>query len=75
MSRAIKYNSVSMPESVIAGQSFIISVDVTALEVLFDNVQNVMIDSNDNVILPSDGEYTSAYSGADIDEFVGKVIT
>lgn len=74
MSRSIKFSNVSMPESVIAGQSFIISVGVTVLDVLYDNTQNEMVDCENKVLLPSDGEYISAYSGEEIDNFIKEVL-
>lgn len=74
MSRVVKWNSVSLPNSVIAGQSFIISVDVSAIEALFEKSSRAMIDVADDILLPSDGEYKSAYSGEEIDNFIAEVL-
>lgn len=64
-----------MPESVVAGQSFIIAIDVSAVEALFDNNVNAMIDSSGAVMLPSGGSYKSAYTGDQINNFVSEVLS
>lgn len=64
-----------MPESVVAGQSFIIAVDVSAVEALFDSNVNAMIDSSGAVLLPSGGSYKSAYTGDQINNFVSEVLS
>lgn len=74
-SKVFKWNAISLPTSVIAGQSFVISVDVSALEALFDCNSRAVLDNSANVILPSNGEYKSRYSGEDIDRFISEVLT
>lgn len=74
-SKIFDWGSVILPESVIAGQSFIISVEVTVKEALYDSDNKVVLDSTDNVILPADGEYKSGYTGENIDSFISEVLT
>ncbi len=74
MSRDIAFNSISMPESVIAGQYFILSVQVEALAALYGNDNSLIIDSEDNVLLPADGEHISSYSGSEMDSFIQEVL-
>lgn len=74
-SKVFDWKSISLPESVIAGQSFVITVDVTAKEALYDSNNRVILDSSDNVILPKDGEYKSIYSGEEIDDFITEVLS
>ena len=69
------WNSIELPKEVIAGQSFIISVDVSAIEALFDNGDRMMFDSNNDIILPKNSEYTSIYSGEEIDKFIKEVLS
>ncbi len=63
-----------MPESVIAGQYFIISVQVEALAALYDKENCLIIDSVDNVLLPSDREHISDHSGKEMDNFIQEVL-
>lgn len=74
-SKIFDWHSISLPESVIAGQSFILSVEVTVKEALYDSNNDVVIDSADKVILPADGEYISGYTGEDIDSLISEVLT
>lgn len=74
-SKIFDWHSISLPESVIAGQSFILSVEVTVKEALYDSDNKVVLDSTDNVILPADGEYKSGYTGENIDNFITEVLT
>lgn len=64
-----------MPESVVAGRSFVIAVDVTAVEALFDNNVNAMLEISGAVLLPSGGSYKSAYTGDQINNFVSEVLS
>ena len=74
-SKVFNWHSISLPESVVAGQSFILAVEVTVKEALYDNNNRVMLDSADNVILPADGEYISGYTGDNIDNLISEVLT
>lgn len=71
-SKVFDWKSISLPESVIAGQFFIISVEVEAKEALYDYHNRVMLDSSDNVILPNGGEHKSKYTGEEIEEFIAE---
>lgn len=74
MSRDIAFKGITMPESVIAGQYFILSVQVEALAALYGNDKSLIIDSADNVLLPSDGDHISDYSGSEMDNFIQEVL-
>ncbi len=74
-SKIFDWHSISLPESVVAGQSFILSVEVTVKEALYDSNNRVMLDSADNVILPADGEYISRHTGDNIDNLITEVLT
>ncbi len=74
-SKVFDWNGISLPESVIAGEFFVISVDVEAKEALYDCKNRVILDSSDSVILPKDGEYKSLYTGEEIDEFITEVLS
>lgn len=74
MSRDILFKGITMPESVIAGQYFIISVQAETLSVLYDKNDKIVLDSRDRVMLPEIGEYTSKYTGEEINRFISEVL-
>ncbi len=73
--KVFDWKGISLPESVISGEIFVISVDVEAKEALYDCKNRVILDSSNNVILPKDGEYKSLYTGEEIDNFISEVFT
>ncbi len=74
-SKVFDWKSISLPKSVIAGQFFIISVEVEAKEALYDCNNRAVLDSFEKLLLPANGEYKSKYSGEDIDRFISEVFT
>lgn len=74
-SKVFTWNAISLPMSVIAGQSFVISVDVSALEALFDCNGRAIFDNSEKLLLPKKGEFKSKFSGEKIDKFILEVLS
>ena len=73
-SKVFDWHNISLPESVVAGQSFILAVEVTVKEALYDSNDRVVLDSTESVILPADGEYKSRHTGENINSVITEVL-
>ena len=76
MSKEISFEDVSIPDTVIAGQYFIISIQAESLDavVLYDSYNDVVVDKNGAMLLPTNGGYKSNYSGTEISKFISEVL-